>query len=170
MLPKDESAHLSALAERTNLPYSTVHREVDKLEDAGLVTSQRFANVRVVRPDDRSPYIEELRGLLLKAYGPATVLGQLLPKQDVESAYLFGSWAARYHGEPGRDPGDIDVLVVVDAAADLDAVYAAAEEAERILGRPVHVTLVDAERWAAPDSGFLRTIKKRPLVPIERQD
>lgn len=30
----------------------------------------------------------------------------------IRSAYLFGSWAARYAGEEGRPPADVDLLVI----------------------------------------------------------
>jgi predicted nucleotidyltransferase len=36
----------------------------------------------------------------------------------VAEAYIYGSWAARYHGEPGSIPADVDVLVVGTAALD----------------------------------------------------
>jgi hypothetical protein len=32
--------------------------------------------------------------------------------EGIEKAYLFGSWAARYAGEAGRAPADLDVLVI----------------------------------------------------------
>ncbi len=33
----------------------------------------------------------------------------------VQEAFVFGSWAARYMGEPGAAPRDIDVVVIGDA-------------------------------------------------------
>jgi hypothetical protein len=32
--------------------------------------------------------------------------------EGIDSAYLFGSWAARYAGEAGRPPADLDVPVI----------------------------------------------------------
>lgn len=51
-------------------------------------------------------------------YGPRPVLTD--PFADIEGveAFIFGSWVARYTGEPGPAPADVDVLVV--GAADLD--------------------------------------------------
>src|ERR671938_515232 len=77
-------------------------RPEDRLERYGLVTSERFAQARVVRPNERSAYLGDLRSLVLKAYGPAVVLGELLaPLDGIEAAYVFGSWAARLAGETG---------------------------------------------------------------------
>jgi predicted nucleotidyltransferase len=38
--------------------------------------------------------------------------------EGIEKVFVYGSWAARYHGEPGPVPNDVDVLVVGDADRD----------------------------------------------------
>jgi hypothetical protein len=54
----------------------------------------------------------------------------------VAAVALFGSWAARYHGEPRPEPADLDVLVVVTSAGlDRGPLYAAVDPARRRLGR-----------------------------------
>jgi hypothetical protein len=72
-----ESMHLRAISDRTQLPYSVVQREVDRLERDHLVKSTRFATARVVRPNIDHPLFPELRALLLKAFGPREVLSCL---------------------------------------------------------------------------------------------
>ena len=47
----------------------------------------------------------------------------------VAEAYVYGSWAARYRGQAGDVPRDVDVLVIGDA--DEDDLYEAARAAER---------------------------------------
>lgn len=87
---------------------------------------------------------------------------------DVVGLAVFGSWAARYFGEIGPDPADIDVLVVVeDAGIDREPIYAAADRAARRLGRPVNPTVVTSARWAHRGRGedpFLDQIASRPMV------
>lgn len=168
LAPERESRHLTAIAELTGLPFSTVQREVSRLEQAGLVCSERFAQARVVRASEDSPYTEALRSLLLRAYGPTSVLPRLLPRDaGIRAAYVFGSWAARYAGEPGPAPGDVDLLVVGAESLDLEQVRDACSAAETMLGREINLTVVGEDAWRHPDSGFLRTIKKRPLVELE---
>jgi predicted nucleotidyltransferase len=78
----------------------------------------------------------------------------------------FGSWAARYHGEAGPIPADIDVLVLGD---DLDRVdvYAAAERAEARLQMPVNPVLRPADSWADPAGDALMTeIQARPYLDL----
>ena len=62
--------------------------------------------------------------------------GRLADLGGVEEAYLFGSWARRYEGEPGPPPGEIDVVVI--GQPDVDAVYEARREASAILGQEVN--------------------------------
>lgn len=163
----EAGVHLRAIADRAGLPFSTVQREVERLEDAGIVRSQRFAQARVVRPNEASPFVAELRSLLLKTYGPVSVLEEALEGvPGVRAAYLFGSWAARYHAEPGPLPGDVDVLVVVTEEVDPDRVYDACAAAADALGHDVQPTIVDQSKWRDPDSAFLRTVRDRPLVEL----
>lgn len=160
-----ESVHLRAIAHRADVPFSTVQREVDRLEESGIVHSERFAQARVVRPDDTSPLIDELRSLVLKSYGPVHVLAESLSVVPrIDEAFVFGSWAARYKGEPGAMPHDVDVLIVGDPP--LDAVEDACATAADRLGVDVQPTIVSARRWARSDSPFLETVKARPLVPV----
>jgi hypothetical protein len=77
---------------------------------------------------------------------------------------LFGSWAARYLGEPGRAPNDIDVLVI--GAADRDVVDDAAERAERRIGVPVQATARTRSQWESGRETFLHEVRSRPLVLV----
>ena len=164
---EDEPAHISAIAERVGLPYSTVHREVSRLVEAGLAETRQVGRSRVVVPNRASPYFDDLRSLLLKSYGPKTVLGEVLHQHaEVVGAYIYGSWASRYLGEPGQDPQDVDVVVVVHQTADRDAIEDALVDAGAALGRNVNPVLVDEADWARADSAFLRTVQSRPLVDI----
>jgi len=159
----EERLTLTEIGRRAQVPSSTAHREINRLERYGIVASERFAQARLVRPNKRSPYLDDLRSLVLKAYGPAAVLGGLLASlKGIEAAYVFGSWAARLAGETGPPPGDIDLLVVGNPdPAGLDAVV---QEAEAALGREVQPTVVSPSEWESADSPLLRTIKGRPLV------
>jgi DNA-binding MarR family transcriptional regulator len=169
LAPDDEALHVRLIADRAGVPFSTVQREIDRLEEAGLVRSERFAQARVVRPNDQSPIAEDLRRLLLKTYGPAPIVAEALSMvPGVEEAYLFGSWAARYGGEAGPLPADIDLLVV--GTPDVDAVHESLRDAEAELGREIQATIVMPAEWRAGRSGFLRTIRTRRLVELDLGD
>lgn len=167
LAPEDAPANVRAIAKMTGLPYSTVHREISRLEQARLVESTQAGRSRVIHPNRASPYYHELRSLLLKSYGPAGVLGEILQSRaGVKDAYIYGSWASRYSGEPGSDPQDIDLVVILDSGADRATIEDDLVAAGDQLGRQVNPILVDELDWAEAASPFLRTIRGRPLVRI----
>ena len=157
---------LAALAERLGVPYPSVHREIERAEQAGLVVSRRLGNVRLVRANPASPYYAGLTDVLVKAFGPPTVIGaELQGISGINEALIFGSWAARYHEEQGPRPvGDIDLLVLGDP--DRDALYEATARASNKLGREVQVT-IRKPGWITTGSGtFHDTVTSRPIVPV----
>ena len=157
---------LVELAERTGIPYASVHREVERARAAGLLTSRLVGRTRLVRADALSPYFDGLSDILVKAFGVPWVIGQALDTiVGIDAAYIYGSWAARFSGEEGDRPvGDVDLLVL--GVPDRDAVYAAASETERRLGRPVQVT-IRSTNWLTEGSGsFHDTVVGRPMVPV----
>ncbi|GHE49062.1 ArsR family transcriptional regulator [Streptosporangium violaceochromogenes] len=169
--PDEEYAQVE-LARRFGVSASTVTREVDRLVAAGLVVERRFGNLRMIRAETDTVVARPLTELLALTYGPVAVLGEHLSEvAAVEEAYIYGSWAARYSGEPGRVPNDVDVLVV--GAVDEDDLYDAARAAERRLGREVNMRRLSRDVWESSGGDpFLETVRSRPLVrlKIEKRD
>jgi DNA-binding transcriptional ArsR family regulator len=166
-LHPDEDNTVSDLARRLATSQSTVSREADRLVRSGLLIETRRGNLRLLRANWESPLARPLTELLTITYGPAAILGDLLEGIDgITEAYIYGSWAARYLGEAGYPPQDIDVLVVGDA--DDDDLFDAARAAEQRLGREVNVRRVSERSWHATASTdpFLTSVRSRPLVPI----
>lgn len=165
-LSPDRPQPVSALSRELGLDAGGVTREADRLERAGLVVSERVGRQRLLRPNPDSPYYRDLRGLLLTAFGPASVIGPALAAiAGVERAFIYGSWAARYHGETGPDPADIDVLVVGEPSR--REVARAALALTETLGREVNPVIVTSERWDDAAGGFLREVQSRPLVELD---
>lgn len=63
------------LASRTGASVSSVQREADRAEQAGVVSSHRLGNVRLVKVAD-SPLTAPLTELLLRSFGPRQVLAE----------------------------------------------------------------------------------------------
>ncbi|WP_020576133.1 hypothetical protein [Actinopolymorpha alba] len=155
---------LTELARIVGTSVATAQREVARAEQAGVVTSRRLGNVRLVRAAD-SPLTEPLTELLVRSFGPLHVIaGELADVDDIEAIYLFGSWAARYAGEQGRAPNDIDVLVI--GRPDRDELDDAGQRAARRLGREVNMTIRSPQWWRDSNDAFHRQIATRPLVQV----
>jgi DNA-binding transcriptional ArsR family regulator len=162
----DLELSLTEIAKRTGAPHPSVHREIERAEQAGLVATRKVGNTRLVRADTSSPYYTGLADVLTKAFGVPAVLAEVLrPVKGISDAYVYGSWAARHDGQPGQRPvRDIDVLILGEP--DRDQLYNALGAAERRLGRPVQATIRDAD-WLESGSGsFHDTVTSRPMVKI----
>ncbi len=61
---------MSALARNLGIPYSSVHREVERAERFGIVRSRRFENIRLIRANVEHPCYTTVLRLLGQAAGP----------------------------------------------------------------------------------------------------
>lgn len=166
-LHPDETSSVTDLATRFHVSQSTISREADRFAQAGLIHETRRGNLRLLQANVDSPLAGPLTQLLVLTYGPASVLSDVLAAVGgIDEAYIYGSWAARYVGEVGTPPRDIDVIVV--GAADDDDIFDAARTAEQRLGREVNIHRVSTRSWhSRGDDPFLASVRERPLVPIE---
>jgi DNA-binding transcriptional ArsR family regulator len=162
----DLELSLTEIAARTGAPHPSVYREIQRAEQAGLVTSRKIGNTRLVRANTASPYYSGLAEILTRAFGVPAVLAEALRDVNgITAAYVYGSWAARHEGQPGQRPvGDIDVLILGEP--DRDQLYASLSTAEERLARPVQATIRDSD-WLQSGSGaFHDTITSRPLLRL----
>jgi hypothetical protein len=142
--------------------------EADRLVASGLVREARRGKSRLLRAETGGPVSRPLTDLLAVTYGPLPVLTDLLSGvPGVQQAYIYGSWAARYLGEPGPVPQDVDVLVV--GTADENDLYDKARGAEGSLAREVNISQISPQYWEAPDpaDSFMQHVRQRPLVRLE---
>jgi DNA-binding transcriptional ArsR family regulator len=166
--PEDEFS-LTEAARAIGASLNAVHYETGKMSEAGLISTRKRGNLRLVRATTDTLLSRPLTDLLAVTYGPLPVLTDLLADvEGIAEAYIYGSWAARYRGEPGPAPVDVDVLVV--GTADPDDLDEAAEQAQGTLRRSVNIQRVRPETWSAasPTDPFLQSVKARPLVSVRR--
>jgi DNA-binding transcriptional ArsR family regulator len=166
-LHPDTEYSLTDLARLIAVSVKTIHHEADRLADAGLITSRRVGNLRLVAADTSHRLTRPLTDLLAATYGPLPVMSDLLATiPGVEQAFIYGSWAARYAGEPGRVPADLDVLVVGEA--DLDDLDYVGRSARDRLGFEVNIHRTSRDAWAAAAGDpFLSHVRSHALVEID---
>jgi hypothetical protein len=155
------------LSGRTSQPYQTVGSEVRRLQAADLVTTRSVGRTKLVQANEESPYFRALAQLVIMSFGPPLVIGEefgSLP--GVGQVFIYGSWAARYAGETGPAPHDVDVLLV--GRPDRDAAYEAARRAEQRLGREVNITIRSEQQWQSASDGFTRQLHSSSLLEIPR--
>jgi hypothetical protein len=153
------------LAGRTGQPYQTVGNEVRRLQDADLLVARSVGRTKLVRANADSPYFQPLSQLALMSFGPPLVIAEEFGNLGgVSRILIYGSWAARYEGERGPAPHDVDVLLI--GAPDRDAAYEAARSAERRLGREVNVTIRSVEQWRSATDSFTQQLRSSPLLEV----
>ena len=157
---------ISELAEQTGIPQPSVSREVANLLTTSVLTAGTDRLRKVVQANTDSAIFPDLASLLLKTVGPKIVLETALEgARDVEEAHIYGSWAARYVGEPGSEPRDIDLLVIGTPA--VEDVRRRADVASEQLGRDVNVTVLTPAEWSNATSGFVGHVRASPLVALD---
>ena len=164
------SQSIGDLAERARVAQATASREVARLAEHGLVVTSQVGRNTLVTANWKLPWARDLRSILVQTVGVLGRLSQALSGvNEIDEALVFGSWAARYTGEIGPPPRDIDVLIVGNAT--VQAVRRACSKVERDLTIDVNAVVIDHQRWIAkkPDP-FVAQIRDRPLVtiPLER--
>ena len=160
---------LGELAKVSGQSLPTVQREVERAELAALVESRRMGRQRLVKAGPSQIAIM-LANLLLWSYGPKFVIAEEFAGiKGIDRLFIFGSWAARYHGVDGYPPQDLDVLVIGDA--NLSDVFQAAHAASNKLQLEVNPKLFSHTWWEnKTGSGFRMEIERRPIVEIEVGD
>jgi len=157
---------LASLARELRVSSSTVYAEVQRLEDAELITSGRIGRARPLHANTGHPLARPLTEILEYVYGPRAVIAEEFGAiAGMSRLLIFGSWAARHAGVAGHVPHDIDVLVVSDET-DRGAVYAAADRAQGRTGIPVNAVLASSQRWETDADALIRQIKTSPTIDL----
>lgn len=161
----EQSFTLTELAALAGISAPTIMREIDRLVAGEYLLDVRVGRARQIRANTEHALYQSLWQILMYGYGPVAVLPKLLKTiRGIDTAFIYGSWAARYLGVTGEPPRDIDVLIV--GSAEYGECYAVAQEASALLGREVSIQVVSSERWEDATDGFLQTVKSRPLIEL----
>jgi len=156
---------IEELADRTGHPYQTVAAEVRRLQDVQLVNVDTVGRTKLLSANESNPYVRPLTQLVLMSFGPPIVISEeFATVSRIEQLMIYGSWAARYEGEAGSVPNDIDLLVI--GRPDRDHVHEAALRAQQRLGREVNVTLRTRDAWDKASDGFTRRGRSSPLLEV----
>lgn len=138
LLQPEQRFHVRELARQTETAPGTLHRELAKLAEAGLLLRESRGNQVLYQANRACPVFEELAGLFRKTSGAVAVLQQALQglAPQIRFALLFGSMA-RGTETPGSD---VDVLVIGNAgfAEVVKALYPAQELLHREINPVVY--------------------------------
>lgn len=163
LLHPESSYHVRELARLTGTTAGTLHKELARLADTGLLLREKQGNQVRYQANRQYPVYNELASLFRKTTGLAdVVLEALQPLADnIELALIFGS-VARGEETAGSD---IDLLIVGKIGF-ADAVKAL-HPTQQILSReinPVVLTTAEYKKRIKANDSFLQQIFRQPVI------
>ncbi|MFV8160754.1 winged helix-turn-helix domain-containing protein [Mycobacterium sp. 134] len=154
------------LSRDLGIPQATVSDEVARLVDAQILATRKVGRSRLLRPNAGNRMVAPLTEIALGTMGPhLAVRDAFADIAGIDRILIYGSWAARYQGQPGPPPNDLDILLI--GSPDRAAVYAAADDVEKITGLPVNPVIASRKRWDDPSDSLSADIKANPVVEID---
>ena len=153
-------AHLRGLESEFGESSNSIRIELNRFEDAGLLTSLRDGNKKVYQANSMHPLYKDIHSIILKETGIDRVIEKVIHRLgNLLSVYLVGDFA---HGK------DSPVIELVLVGADIDTEYLAKKviQAEELVGRKVSYTLLH------PDEAEVHLMKLKPseLLPLWNSD
>jgi len=110
LLRPDESFHVREIARLTGTAAGTLHKELSKLAEAGILVAERRANQLVYMANRASPIYDELASIMRKTSGLSDVIANALGScaASIDVAFVFGSVARAQE----TAHSDIDVMIL----------------------------------------------------------
>lgn len=163
LLHPDTTYHVREIARLTGTSAGTLHKELARLAEAGLLSRQSVGNQVRYGANRACPIFEELAGILRKTSGLADVLAGALADgaSQLRIAFVFGS-VARGEAHTGSD---VDVMLV-GALGFADAVrllHPTQETLQREINPTVYAEAEFRRRIANGDP-FLRQVLAQPKL------
>lgn len=160
-----ESFHVREIARLTSTVAGTLHRELTKLADAGLLVKKAVGNQVRYSANSDCPIIDELTSILRKTSGIVDVLADaLLPLAGkISVALVFGSMAS------GKETTGSDVDVLIIGNVSFSEVVGALYGAQDTLRREINPKVYSREEWMQMNDineSFVKEVLSKPKLFI----
>ncbi len=146
----EERFYVREIAKLLRKNPSGVKRELDKLEEMGLVFSEKVANLKYFQADRNSPLFSELKDLIAKSLGLPGALKSLLRANDIKSAFIYGPYAE------GEDTPTVDLIVI---GSFTPALLIGLHDIEKNFGKRINCTVIEEAEYK---------LKKRKDASVKR--
>lgn len=133
----DEKFYVREIATLIRKNPSGVKRELDNLENMGIVFSQKVANLKYFQANKMSPLFSELKNLIAKSLGLPGALKTVVRTSGAKSAFLYGPYAE------GEDVGTVDLFVIGATSV----IESGLKEIEEKFGKKIHCTAMDESEY-----------------------
>ncbi|MDT4829611.1 hypothetical protein FQZ97_630360 [compost metagenome] len=166
LLHPEQALHVRELARLTGTHPGSLHRELARLAEVGLLLRSQQGNQVLYQANRQCPVFEELAGLFRKTSGVVDVLRTALAPLAalIDFAFVFGSVAR------GEEQAHSDVDVMVIGSAGFVDLVRALNPCQEQLGREVNPVLYGVDEFRRKlDEGdpFIRELINRPRLFIQ---
>jgi len=142
MLNPDKRFYVRELTRKTGENINSIRRELQKLEDIGLLTSKLEGNMKYYTVNKKMSIYTDLKNIFLKTEGIGNVLTDKLTELGkINHAFIYGSFAK---GEEQLS-SDIDIMIVGDA--DEKKLIKIIRSLEERLSREINYTLLSMREF-----------------------
>jgi len=160
----ERSYFANELISITGAGSGAVQRELKRLNESGLVTSEMRGNQRHFQANPHSPIFHELTQIVQKTFGLAHPIREALApyREAIRCAFIFGSIAKKQD----TATSDVDLFVISDRLSYSDLVNQLLETEVR-LGRGINTTIyteTDVRQKMQEHNAFLTRILVQPKI------
>ena len=129
-------AYLRGLESEFGESTNAIRLELNRLEDAGMLTSELQGNKKFFQANTKHPLYDEINSLVLKHVGLDRIVNNVVERLgDVEYVYLTGTFAK------GLDSQIIDLIFV--GSIDKKYLLSLVEKVEKLIKRKVRYIIFD---------------------------
>jgi len=155
-LNSSSRAYLRNLETEFGESTNAIRMELNKLETAGLITSEMKSNKKVFRANTSHPLYSDIHSILMKTIGLDQIIERVLTKiGNVDMAFVTGDFAR------GIDTPIID-LVLVGGEIDREYLLRLATRTEELISRKIRYVVFLPEEFES----FRRKLKDSEILLI----
>lgn len=163
LLNPERSYHVREIARLTGTVAGTLHKELSRLSEAGVLRKDARGNQLFYSANRDCPIFPELASILRKTSGLVDVLADALAPlgEKIHVALVFGSMASG----KATSGSDVDLLLIGDAG--FSEVVTALYPAQESLGREINPKLFRAGEWkklVSDNDGFANEVMNKPKL------
>lgn len=168
MVNMKEKFYIRELERLLNIPVGNVRRELLKLEELGIVKSEKIGNAKFYSVDVDSPIYKSLRDIVVKTSGiPVLLSKEIVLNKNIIVSFIYGSYAK---GE-FDNASDIDLFVLTKKNSKVfEEISENIDKLEKRFGREINIDMMKREEFiekTKDNDSYLNDITKGKKIFIK---
>ena len=150
-LNSSTTAYLRSLETEFGESSNAIRVELNRLEGAGLLTSQSRGNKKIFQANTHHPLFKEIHNILLKQIGLDRIIEQVIERLGkVEKVYLAGAFSR------GLDSPIIDLILIGEI--DQNYLIQLIDKVEEVIHRKIRYLIYSLDEFEALDQSHFNPL------------